>query len=256
VEQFHRLPDAHDFLAELASAAAEAGELSVAKDSWNRARQHAALIGDVAGAAKACAGLAEILEQEGDFTHADQALVEALTHEHTPEDEALLLKQRLGLLLKSDNPQKAGKVYARLRALTEEHGLREEAIDAHMLIGDHEWATRKSYAEAVKAYTAALAKSFELGLGIMVRVGSHIVQKLLLLASVQRIEQINRIQRSVETWLRHQVESEKDFGSAGVLLWPLRLASRVTIATAEGRSLSDKQIADFLREELFENARK
>lgn len=256
LEHFHRLPDAHDFLAELASVAAEIGELPAAKDYWTRARQHAVLVGDAAGAAQAYAGLAAILEQEGDFTHADQALQEALNHQHPPEEEALLLKRRLGVLLKDGNPQKAGKVFARLRALTEEHGLHEEAIDAHMLVGDHEWESGKSHTEAVKAYTAALAKSFELGLEIIVQVGVHTVQRLLSLGFESRLHHMDRIERSLETWLNRQTESERDAASVGVLLWPLRLARQVTLAAADGRTLSADQIADFLRDELFESAKR
>ena len=220
------------------------------------ARQHAALVGDAPGIALASAGLAAVLEQEGDFTRADEAIEEALNQSHGPEQQALLLKQRLGLLLRAGHAQKAGRVFSRLRVLTEEHGLREQFIDAHMLIGDHDWATAKSRVQAARAYIAALAKSFELGLEVVVRVGAHTARQLQALPPDDRLQQIDRLERSLTPWLKQQIGEGQDSDAAAILLWPLRLARHATLAEAKGRSLSENQFVDFVHKELFESARK
>jgi tetratricopeptide (TPR) repeat protein len=140
-EHFLGLPDMHDYLAELASAAVEVGDLSAAKDYWDRARQHAVLVGATPMTALASRAVAEILEEEGDFTNADCALQEALATHHDPDEEATLLHQRLRVLLKLGNARKAGKVFSRLCKVTDDHALLEIAVDARMLVGDHEWST-------------------------------------------------------------------------------------------------------------------
>ena len=220
-EHFLCLPDAHDYLAELASAAVEVGDLPAAKDCWRRARQHAVLVGATPMAPQASRAVAEILEEEGDFTNADRALQEALADRHDPEEEVSLLHQRLRVLLNLRNAEKAGRVFSRLCKLSDDHELRENAVDAHMLIGDHEWSIGRRYTQAVKHYTVALAKALELGLEEMVQVGAHISQKILLLPADGRLKQLDRMERSLQAWLKRQVGSSDDFDHAAVLLFLL-----------------------------------
>jgi hypothetical protein len=162
-------------LAEFGAVAAEADDIAVAKDYWARARQHALLVGDAGAAALASGALAEIFEQEGNYARADEALREALAQEQPPAGRAALLTQRIRTLLKQGKAHQVGKVFARLREVTEAHGLNEEAVNAHMLLGDHEWDAGTLRTEALKAFTAALAPAAALGLEVMVQVGMHTV---------------------------------------------------------------------------------
>jgi tetratricopeptide (TPR) repeat protein len=250
-QHFLRLPDAHDYLVEMGAAAAEARDLEAAKDCYTRAREHALLVDDEADAVLASGALAEILEREGDYSRADDLLREALTHEQPPEEEASLLAQRLRVLLKAGKAQQAGKVFARLREVTESHGLKEHAVDAHMLLGDHEWDTGKSRTEALKAYTVALGLAPELGLEVMVRVGMHTVRRLLSLDADGRLKEIARIGKAVQSWLERQV-GPADFSAVAIALWPVRVARRIAGTPRGLRALNPQETTALLREEIFE----
>jgi tetratricopeptide (TPR) repeat protein len=250
-KHFLNLPDAHDYLAHLGATLAEAGDVAAAKDAYQRARQHALLVGDAAEAALAAGALANLFEQEADYIKADEVLREALARKPPPEQRAALLNQRLGVLLKAGKAQQAGKVFATIQRLTETDGLKAEAVDAHMLLGDHYWDTGKSRTEAVKAYTAALIPAAEVGLEVMVRTGIYTVQRLLSLEEESRLHEIDRIETSLQTWLKQQLGAKHATGAVAIALWPLRVARRCTLASRGGPALSERQVADVLREEVL-----
>jgi hypothetical protein len=120
-----------------------------------------------------------------------------------------------------------------------------------MLLGDHNWDTGKSRTEAVKAYTAALIPAAEVGLEVMVRTGMHTVQRLLSLEEQGRLWEIDRIEKSLQTWLKQQVGAKRMSGAVAVALWPLRVARRCTLASRGGHPLSERQMTDVLREEIL-----
>src|SRR5262249_12739425 len=140
--------------------------------------------------------------------------------------------------------------------LAKEHDFREEAIDAQMLMGDYQWGTPGSRIEALKAYTKALVTSFELGIEVMVRVGMHTFQQLFSIGADDRLPQIDRLERLLQAWLQRDLGPGNDLDTAAVLLWPLHVARRVTLATADGRSLSAQATTTILREEIFESVGK
>jgi tetratricopeptide (TPR) repeat protein len=244
-------PDAHEYLAHLGEIAAEASEHAVAKDAYVRARRYAIAVGAVPEAAAASIALSDLFVQEEDYARADEVLKDALTGEPPPEQQAALLTRRLGVLLKSGKAQQAGKVFARLQSLTKQAGLHEEAVDVHMLLGDHEWDRGKSHIEALKAYTAALMPAAELGVDVMVRTGMHTIQRLLSIDSEQRLGEIDRIERALVAWLKQEVGAKRLADAVTVALWPLRVARRVTPSARAGPNVSARRMTEIIREEIF-----
>ena len=78
--------------------------------------------------------------------------------------------------------------------------MKEDLVDLHMLIGDHEWDHGKSKAEAMKAYTAALFPAGELGLEVMIQTGMHSVKAAAPLPAADRIQQIEKLFVVLKTW--------------------------------------------------------
>jgi tetratricopeptide (TPR) repeat protein len=253
-KQFLNLLDAHEYLAHLGATATEAGDVTGAKDAYRRACQHAHSVGHTAEAALALGALANLFEQEADYVQADEALREAITWKQPPEQQAVLLNQRLALLLKAGKAQQAGKVFAAFQRLADTNGLSEEAVDAHMILGDHYWDTGKSRTDGFKAYTAALIPAAKVGLKVTIRAGMHTVQRLLSIEEEGRLQEIGRIEKSLETWLRQQAGAKRRSDAMVFALWPLRVARRSTLASNAGQALSPSQMADVLRQEIFESA--
>jgi hypothetical protein len=243
--------DAHNYLANLGTMAAETGNVAAAKDAYDRARAHALLLGDAAEVALASAALASLFEQEADYVRADAALGKALALEQPAQQRAELLIQRLGVLLKAGKERQATKVFSAIQRLTNTENLRADAVDAHMLVGDHYWDTGKSKIEAMKAYTAAFVQAVRIDLSLAVRTGMHALQRLLSLDAEGRLDEINHLESSLKNWLNRQAETKHASRAVAIILWPLRLARRSTIASSNGRGLSQRQMLAALQQELF-----
>jgi hypothetical protein len=84
----------------------------------------------------------------------------------------------------------------------------------------------------------------------MIRTGMHTVQRLLSLEE-GRMEEIERIEKSLQTWLKQQAGGKRASGAVAVALWPFRVARRSILASDSGHALSDQQMVDVLCEEVF-----
>jgi hypothetical protein len=104
------------------------------------------------------------------------------------------------------------------------------------------------------ACTVALIPAAEVGLEVMVRTGLHTVQRLLSLEEEGRLQEIDRIEKLLQTWLKQQVGAKRMSAALAVALWPLRVARRFTLASGGGHALSERQMVDVLREEVFRMA--
>jgi tetratricopeptide (TPR) repeat protein len=244
-------PDNHEYYSALAVSAAENGNKSKAKDAFLAALQTAEAVNDAESAASASGGLAELLAEDGDWDGADDLLKKALKTGLTNERKAKLLAQRLRLLLTAGRNRQAGSVFRQIQDVTSAAGLSKESVDVHMMLGDHEWDHGKSKTDAMKAYIAALSPASALGIEVMIQTGAHAMQRLLTLDIADRVQQIERMQRTLQGWLAKEVGPKKQRGAEALALWPLRVALRMIRDPKDPSLLSTKQMSKLLEEEIF-----
>lgn len=244
-------PETHEFLSALATSAAETGNVENAKAAFDGAIHAAKAVKDWESAASASAGLADLLDAEGDRDGADALLKAALSGDISNGQKASLLTQRLGLLLRAGQTRKASAVFRQIEELVGAAGLHEEAVNAHMLLGDHEWEHGKSRLEAMKAYIAAIVPASSISIEVMIQTGSHAIKRLLSLDPPDRSKQIERIQVGLQGWLSKEVGPTKIADAERIMLWPLRIALHISQDPNGTAMSSSRAMTHLLQAELF-----
>lgn len=246
-----KMPDNYEYFAAFAVSAAETGNTTKAKEAFHEALRVAEAAGDVEAAASASGGLAQLLEAEGNEDDADDLLKQALATNLCDDQKASLLAQRLRLTLKAGRSRQAGVLFRQIQDLTNSAGLHEKAVDAYVLLGDHEWDHGNSKTEAMKAYIAALVSASAIGFDVMIQTGMHAMQRLLTLNSIGRVQQLERMQRTLQGWLAKESGGEMQRDTEAMVLWPLRIALRIAHDPNDLSLSSPKQMTKIL-EEIFE----
>jgi tetratricopeptide (TPR) repeat protein len=242
----------HEYYSALAVSSAEIGNKARAKDAFVAALRAADAVNDNESAASAAGSLAELLEEEADWDGADDLLKKVLATEVSNKHKAALLIQRLSLLLRAGRKRQAGSVFRQIQDLTSAAGLNEESVDAHMMLGDHEWEYGKSKTKAMNAYIAAFIPASAIGIGVMIQTGMHAMRRLVTWNVADRVQQIERVRRALQGWLAKEVRSDKQHDAEAIALWPLRIAIRIA-GNQKDLALSDtKQMMKLLEEEIFE----
>ena len=228
--------DAHIFYRLLAELRDAVGRPRSAVEAWTRAKQAAKNVGDREAYALCAAALAETYEKLGERGLSDAELRGAIRHADVPERRALLMLQRIRLLLGVNKERAVEKLYVEAKALIKEHGLVGVDVDLHVALGDYEWETpRGDRANGMKAYIAAMLASLEISEEACGEVGGHIVRQVISARSRLTEEKLGRIERDLTKWLREQAGSTGEVVSWA--LWPLRIGRRARRAVAEGEGM-------------------
>ena len=245
-----RTPDNHVYYSALAASAAGNDNKAKAKDAFRAALQAAQAINDVESAASASGGLAELLEEDGDWHGADELLKKALSTGIANKQRAILLIQRLHLLLSVGRNREAGSVFRQIRKVSGSLGVSKESVDALMLLGDHEWEHGKSKTEAMKAYIAAILRASAIGVEVMIQTGAYVMQRLLTLDVADRAQQIQRMERTLQVWLAKDIGAKNRRDAEAIAMWPIRIALRISRNPKDPSLSSAKQMTNLLREEI------
>jgi len=252
---FLELPDAHEYLTELAAAASESGEASTARDSWLRAKEHAERVGDKDTVAMASAALAETLEAAGRFSQANEQLQSALIHEENPERQMSILLDLLRVLLRLGKAHQAGRAFSRLRQMAAAHSLPGYSVDAHVMLAAH-YRDRHEYLQAAKAYTAALIPAFNVDFDTMVQVGAQCVNMLISLQPAERKRRIDTVERHLRNWAQKELSPRTEARNIDIVLWPCRVACHIVTAEETGKELSETQVGRIIMQEIRQSVEK
>ena len=187
---------------------------------------------------------------------ADDLLKKSLATEISNGPKVALLRQRLGMLLRAGDNRRAGSVFRQIQDISGEAGLNAELVDAHMLLGDHEWDHGKSRTEAMKAYIAALVPASAIGIEVMIQTGTHALQRLLSIDPANRVLQIERIHSSLQKWLLRHVGDEQSDVSSQMALWPLRIALHIARDPNGQVMSSSREMTKLLETEIFDVIRR
>jgi tetratricopeptide (TPR) repeat protein len=245
------LPDAHEYYFYLGTTAADAGDHGAAKDALLTSMQSAAPTGNSVACADAASALADMYQKNGEHDQSDALLKQALGKALPTDRRVALLIQRLRILLNAGKSRPASRLFKQIERLCESEGLKEQLVDTHMLLGDHEWDHGKSKAGAMKAYIAALVPAWEIGLDVVIQTGAHAIQRLLTIRGDDVAQQIERIIGKLEAWLDKQVGFKDIDTVRRVLLWPVRIGLRIAGEPKGVALLSEARMVTMLREEIL-----
>ncbi len=250
-DEFVRLPNSYLYHMELAALYDGSKELEPAKTNWQKAKQAAMRVGERTTVAISSAALAEIYKEEHNLKAANDELEDSFRHEDDPEGKALILLQRINILLDAKKAKRAKKIFDQARTIIEKHGFKEAYVDLHMAFGDYYWAQRPhSQFSAMQAYIAAMAKAIELDIDTFFKVGLHIFKQLFAIEAKTRIRRINLLYKRLSAWLIKQTGTSEDDLIINHTLWPLRVARRVSFAVRKGHNFSDPEIIEIFKGEI------
>jgi tetratricopeptide (TPR) repeat protein len=247
-------PNAHEYHFVLGAAAEEASNFATAIAAYEAAFTGARAAGAAVEAAQAATSLAECHLNAGNYDQAGDVLHRALSAETVTKRKVPLLTVRLKLLLQTGPRSQASRVFGQATRLAKAEGMKEELVDLYMLIGDHDWDHGKSKTNAMKAYTGALLPAGELGVEVMIETGMHSVRRLLTLPGTDRVQQIEKLLASLQTWLKIQVKENEYADVERIALWPPRVALRLAREGSSLLTLSESELTQQLRHEILGEA--
>jgi tetratricopeptide (TPR) repeat protein len=247
-------PDAWEYHFALAAAATEAGESSVAIAAYEAAGGAARAAGAMEEAVQGAAALAECLAEAGQFARAGDVIATTLSSETAGRRKVPLLTARLKLLLRTGKRPQAGRVFTQATRLAEAEGMKEELVDLHMVLGDHDWQGGKSKLEALKAYTAALPPACNISFEVMIQTGAHVVRQLLNLPEGERASRIEGFLAKLKSWLAGQVPKKQYADAERAILWPVRVALRVVQTGQDLSAIPARTLTGYVTEELLGTA--
>ena len=193
--------------------------------------------------------LAEIYKSLGRAETADAHLAAALQNEGDPKLRASILIDRLDLLLAANKSKKAANVFAQARRLVAQEGSKEQAVDLHMKLGDHQWVKRAHF-NALQRYAVAAVESLSISGEAYSEVTGHISGRLLRMSGKNRSRRIEALQNRLSRWLVTQVSPRQLSVVSRIVLWPLKVVSQLTRRLQEGELPSDALFEEVVGAEL------
>jgi tetratricopeptide (TPR) repeat protein len=228
-----------------------AGEHAVAIRTWKRFRAMAEINQDAGRIALAFAAVAEVHAAQGRFAKAAEEYENALRHEHDRTDRTHLLFDYFEVLLAANKEKEAAKVFRQVRARARKNSeLKDLLVKGHLVIGQHNWADGTKPLEALKAFVVALSDAYSVNIDRAFDVGTSFLRIFMAIPRSERMGRIDDYERKLTEWLRHQRSKPLSPAILRSLLWPLRVARRLTAEPADGKRLSYCKITNILAEEV------
>ena len=250
-DDFEKFADSYLYYTTLAELYEDVKDLISARNNWERSKQTAMHADKRDMVALCSAALAEIYNKENKLQLSDGELESAFQAEDDPEGKALILLQRVDVLLAAKNEMLAEKVFHTACSLADAHGFNEIYIDLHMRIGDYYWGKgSRSQFNGMQAYIAVLPKALQIDFDTFVKVGAHAIGRLFSIENSKRIKRIDILHKRLSEWISKQIEISEAGDIAKWLLWPVRSARELCLTLQQGRTLSDQTITDILDNEF------
>jgi len=206
---------------------------------------------DVQRIAIACASIAGVHATCGRFAKAEEEFKNALRHEHDPTDRVHLLFYYFEVLLAANKEKEAAKVFRQVRTRGQKNPeLKDLLVKAHLTIGQHNWADGKKPLEALKAFVVALSDAYSVSIDRAFEVGAAFLRIFMALPRSERVERIEEYERKLTEWLHRESPTRLSPAILRGLLWPLRVAKRLTGEPGDGKRLSYRKIGDMVAEEI------
>lgn len=226
-KSFEIFVDAHQYFGTLADLYDRAGMNREAAEAWRDARVRATSLGDLEYASFCTSQEARTLAKPGKAPLSEATLRCALAIEKDPNRRANLLIQMLELSLRKKSARAAQATLDEAVKLCEQYKLREQTVQLHLLVGDHDLAEAK-YEEklnAFKAYVVALMNSIEADPGEMGAVASHIIFKLAAADSPLTEASIKSLVSDLREYIMARAPNADQI--VRLLLWPFRMAEQL-----------------------------
>lgn len=213
------------------------------------ARRRAGLAGDQEVALQASRQLAEQHLFSADLEGALLELGKALRFA-APDQQLNVLAYRFQVLLRTKSDRRIGAGFRAFRRVALREKDWQSYVDMHMLLGDYLW--RKGGRErihAYEAYAAAMLKAVVPDFAAALKIGAHILRRLLGTPAEERSRFFAGLERQVRRWLEKQRVRDTPRVVA-FSLFPVRVARRVFGSPRGGVNLSVKEITRMLWEEV------
>ena len=244
---FPELIDSYEYYSTLAELYKECGKFDFAEANFLLAKVAAEKKGLNDRVACFSSDLAEVYQIQKRNKLSDRELRQAIANEEDPEGLAMLLVQRLGVLLDDNREKVAEQVFHGAKCLISKHNFSELYIDLHMVLGDHMWKGEyESKLNAMQAYIVALGESFSNNTDVVVEIAARITQQLLQVTAGKADKLFDRLEKDITKWL---VEEHGEVDHAmQFLLWPLRAARKMYRYRKNPRQLR-KVVDQFVEDE-------
>lgn len=243
--------DRYHCLQQTATCYEELENTTAAIREWRKYRAMAETARDSERIAIASASIAGIYATSGRFGKAEIEVKRALRHEKDPIDRIHLLYDYLEVLLAAKREKEASKVYYGIRRQVRVNSAAKDVlINAHLTIGHYKWSEGKKPVEALKAFVVALNDAYSIGMERALEVGAQFLRIFMALPRSERLLKLEDYENVLSKWLHRQGSASPSPAVLRGLLWPLRLAKRLTNEPAEGKRLSLQRLGVMIGEEL------
>jgi len=246
---FPKDPEAHRFYCFQGRCLEEDNNLPAARTAWERGAEHAHAVGDRTAAAEATAALAGVVAKTAGRQQACAVLRRALRTESLPGPVTTLLRKLLEIQVEGGNLSGAIRTLTKIQESANTPESAADAVDCHMRLGDALWSKTR-HLQALQAYMAATGPACQVDLEALIRIGGHIVQKLLTIRNDLLPEQISGLESSIRAWLPKQAPYLKNTRSLDILLWPFRVARRVASSMKQDGLPSLDRLIKYMSEEI------
>ncbi|MEX0677180.1 MAG: tetratricopeptide repeat protein [Pirellulales bacterium] len=201
-----------------------------------RAKSSALGLGDDIVIVACASHLAAIHDDNRQFAASIQELEFALTRGAGPKKQADLLCHLLRMYLARGDDKGTEKVFNRARTLAESHNLDHRYIDIHMILGEHQWkGARESKLDALKAFTVALVRAFEILVSeradapenstALADVSRHVLHTLTHPKYAPSEKQWSSLSQDLDTWLVQNLKWHRS--ALARLIWPIHISQKL-----------------------------
>ena len=150
----------------------------------------------------------------------------ALSHEHDPEGQILLLRDLLRVQLAAGDEEEAGKTFDIASKLADENALLESSIEIDLTAADYQWRGHpRDKLEALKTYTVAAFKALEVDPAVGGQVVDHVISVLTAPEHRVSAESLKSLEQDLQRWVLEESGGRKDM--AKFAAWPTYVARKL-----------------------------